>query len=196
MNQCWPDSLTHICSTRGRWVNQIWLQCCRAFEYGSSKTFIHIETCVRLALKFNLHWRKAWAYTCLWLQITIVIYQTRKNKLNSDCSSVNMKSQDIINVWINFEVTLILMMTVKYLCFENIPNWYIGDECICISVLGQHWFRHCLVICLIPRYYLWTINLYIYTAYRPSCAKWITCKNKVMAAVKMHGNKGIYICKS
>ena len=23
LNQCWPDSLTHICGTRGRWVN--WL---------------------------------------------------------------------------------------------------------------------------------------------------------------------------
>ena len=23
LNQCWPDSLTHICGTRGRWVNSL-----------------------------------------------------------------------------------------------------------------------------------------------------------------------------
>ena len=24
LNQCWPSSLSHICGTRGRWVNEIW----------------------------------------------------------------------------------------------------------------------------------------------------------------------------
>ena len=24
MNQCWPNSLMHICGTRGRWVNCVW----------------------------------------------------------------------------------------------------------------------------------------------------------------------------
>ena len=25
LNQCWPDSLTHVCGTRGRWVKAMWI---------------------------------------------------------------------------------------------------------------------------------------------------------------------------
>ena len=29
LNQCWPSFLTHICGTRGRWVNEFHLETCR-----------------------------------------------------------------------------------------------------------------------------------------------------------------------
>ena len=53
LNQCWPSSPIHICSTRGKWVNSqrpsdsIW-------HPGSRKTLVQITACCRMVPNHSL----------------------------------------------------------------------------------------------------------------------------------------------
>ena len=56
LNQCWPSSLTHICSTRGRWVNTLRLRqnVCH-FAHDSFKCTFQNENCCilfQISLRF------------------------------------------------------------------------------------------------------------------------------------------------
>ena len=74
LNQCWPDSLMHICGTKGRWVNRINIMTAQAQAPSSARPSVVMVLTMRdkwsLASRIYGKVKKQWhaQYICMFLR--------------------------------------------------------------------------------------------------------------------------------
>ena len=109
-NRCWSYSLTHICGTRGRWVNHKYTRCFFLFStrYMDASVYKHIT----LETKWHLHCRlyfqinfRVWKLSCFNSNFTGVYSQKSKLTIILYMSSqwLGTKTLHMNEKWINVQ---------------------------------------------------------------------------------------------
>ena len=125
LNQCWPDSLTHICDTRGRWIN------CKSdlmiFGYFLALLFVnsHLVACCV----------KAWRIFILWPILLITVFTCIHRLLTANYVSIQSWSS------IYFHITEI------YVSQNQTSTTKIFKNSTCTTAFASFWKQSC---CLLP----------------------------------------------